>query len=67
VKHILPDGSTMTNDELEQQMLEKYLPQPNFFDQVTPEQQLESAYRLISKKVAYKSSQLSTDDSEEDF
>jgi uncharacterized protein (DUF488 family) len=66
VIHIMPDGDTVTNDELEKQMLEKYLPQPNFFDQVTPEGQLETAYQLISKKVAYRASQPSVDDSEEE-
>jgi uncharacterized protein (DUF488 family) len=56
IVHILSDGMTITNEELERRMLEKYsskLPVSTLFETVTPEMQLEAAYRLLGKKVAY--------------
>jgi uncharacterized protein (DUF488 family) len=68
VIHILPDSSTITNEELEHQMIEKYfekIPQSTLFEFVTPEQQLEAAYKIVMKKVAYRPSSLTSDQLEE--
>lgn len=56
VQHILPDGEAVDNSFLETQLLEKYhkkLPQSTLFETVTPEMQLEAAYRLRGKDVAF--------------
>lgn len=56
VQHILNDGSLLNNYDLESQLLQKYarkLPQSTLFETVTPEQQLEFAYRLRGQAVAY--------------
>jgi uncharacterized protein (DUF488 family) len=61
VNHILEDGDFVENSELENQLLEKYykkLPQSTLFETVTKEMQLEVAYRLRSKYVAYSASHL---------
>jgi hypothetical protein len=61
VNHILEDGDFVGNSELEDQLLEKYykkLPQSTLFETVTKEMQLEVAYRLRSKYVAYSASHL---------
>lgn len=55
--HILPDGEAINTADLERQMVDKLwdkLPQTTLFEQVTPEEQLEAAYEIVSKKVAYK-------------
>lgn len=56
VLHILGDGEVVTNAELEEMLLKKYarkLPQTNLFETVTREEQVEAAYRLRGKDVAY--------------
>jgi uncharacterized protein (DUF488 family) len=57
VMHIMKDKSLKTNAELEKQLLKKYdkkLPKPDLLNQnVTPEQQLEFAYRLKNKEIGY--------------
>lgn len=57
MSHILPDGEVVSNADLENQMVKTLwdkIPQTTLFEQVTPEQQLEAAYAIIMKKVAYK-------------
>ena len=57
IYHVLPDGEIISNGDLECQMVENLwakLPQTTLFDQVSPEDQLEAAYEIIMKKVAYK-------------
>jgi uncharacterized protein (DUF488 family) len=57
VMHILKDKSTKTNRQLEEQLLKKYekkLPQPTIFEpDVTAEHQLNIAYRLRNKDIAF--------------
>jgi uncharacterized protein (DUF488 family) len=56
VKHILPDGNLVENTDLEDQLLKKYdkkLPQTTLFETVTRETQIEIAYRLRGKDVAF--------------
>jgi uncharacterized protein (DUF488 family) len=56
VQHILTEGEAIDNSVLEAQLLQKYhkkLPQTTLFETVTPEMQLEAAYRLRGKDVAY--------------
>lgn len=56
VQHILQDGEVVDNSLLEAQLLEKYykkLPQSTLFETVTKEMQLEAAYRLRGKDVAF--------------
>ena len=56
VQHILQDGEVIDNSLLEAQLLEKYhkkLPQSTLFETVTKEMQLEAAYRLRGKDVAF--------------
>jgi uncharacterized protein (DUF488 family) len=70
VIHILPDGDIITNEDLEQKMVEQLwnkLPQTNLFEQVTPEEQLEAAYEIIMKKVAYKPNISLPNNNEDDF
>jgi hypothetical protein len=55
VNHILPDR-VVENSDLEDELLQKYakkLPQTNLFETVTREMQLELAYRLRGKEVAF--------------
>lgn len=59
VLHILPDGALIDNKELENRLLEKYykkLPQTTLFETVTREMQLEVAYRLRGKDIAFSAS-----------
>ena len=56
VRHILPDGDVIDNSALEAQLLEKYhkkLPQSTLFETVTPQMQLDAAYRMRGRQVAY--------------
>jgi uncharacterized protein (DUF488 family) len=56
VKHILKDGEVIENSELENQLLEKYqkkLPQSTLFETVTREMQIEAAYKLRGKAIAF--------------
>ncbi len=56
IKHILQNGDCVENSELEEQLLEKYhkkLPQSTLFETVTREMQIETAYALRGKDVAY--------------
>lgn len=56
VRHILPDGTYLRNEQLEAQLLKKYrdrLPQSTLFQPVTAEERLELAYRLRGRDVAY--------------
>lgn len=56
VLHILADGTVVENAELEEMLLKKYarkLPQTTLFEIVTREEQVEQAYRLRGKDVAY--------------
>lgn len=68
VIHILPDSSKITNKDLERRMIEKYyekIPQSTLFEYVSPEQQREAAYKIIMKKVAFKSLPFTSDPTEE--
>jgi uncharacterized protein (DUF488 family) len=53
ILHILPDGTLKDQVSIEQELVELYsdeIPQPSIFDQnVTVEQQLESAYELLNR------------------
>jgi uncharacterized protein (DUF488 family) len=57
VRHILKDKSVKTNAEIESQLLKKYekkIPQPDLFQpEVSLEDQLEVAYRLRNKEIAF--------------
>jgi len=57
VKHILQNGNSVDNSELEDWLLKKYhkklLPQSTFFEAVTRDTQIEDAYRLRGKDVAF--------------
>ena len=57
VKHILKDKTLKTTAQLEIQLLEKYkkkLPQPDMFQpNVTLDEQLQVAYRLRNKEIAF--------------
>lgn len=57
VIHILKDKSTITNKELEEELLKKYakkIPQPSLFEpEISAGEQLDFAYRLRNKDVAY--------------
>lgn len=57
VNHILQNGNSIDNSELENWLLKKYyrqlLPQSTFFEVVTRETQIEDAYRLRGKDVAF--------------
>jgi len=56
VLHILKDKSIITNEELEDKLLKKYqkqIPHTNLFEVFTLQQQLNLAYRLRNKDVAY--------------
>lgn len=69
VIHILPDSTMVTNEELENKMIEKFfekIPQSTLFEYVTPEQQREAAYKIVMKRVAYKPLSLISGHAEED-
>jgi uncharacterized protein (DUF488 family) len=56
VHHILKDKSFITNEELEEKLLKKYvkqIPQTNLFEVWSEKEQLQLAYRLRNKDVAY--------------
>jgi hypothetical protein len=56
VHHILQDGKLVDNNELEEWLLKKYyrkLPQSTLFETVTREMQIEAAYRLRGKDIAF--------------
>ncbi len=57
VNHILQNGNSLDNSELENRLLKKYhrklLPQSTFFEIVTRETQVEDAYKLRGKDVAF--------------
>lgn len=57
VNHILQNGKSAGNSELEDWLLKKYhrklQPQSSFFEEVTRDTQLEVAYRLRGKEIAY--------------
>ncbi|MBA7553466.1 hypothetical protein ES705_46058 [subsurface metagenome] len=56
VLHILKDKTLIRNEELEDKLLKKYqkqIPQTNLFEVFSPQQQLNLAYRLRNKDVAY--------------
>lgn len=58
VCHILKDGSLKENSELEDELVSKYekkLPQTNLFGTVTRDEQIEIAYRLRGKDIAFSS------------
>lgn len=57
ITHILQNGSPVDNSELEDWLLKKYYkklqPQSSFFEEVTRDTQIELAYRLRAKDIAY--------------
>lgn len=56
VFHILKDGKIVDNNELEEWLLKKYyrkLPQSTLFEAITREMQVEIAYRLRGKEIAF--------------
>ena len=58
VKHILKDKTVIDNSTLEKRLLKNYakqVPQPDLFDPaaISPEEQLDFAYRLRGQDVAY--------------
>jgi len=57
IVHILKNGETTTQAELEQEMLKKFakkLPQPNIFEpEIGPKEQLQAAYRLHNQLVGW--------------
>lgn len=56
VQHILKDKTVRTNSQLENQLLKKYdkkLPKPDLFNSVSIDEQLQIAYRLRNKEIAY--------------
>lgn len=60
VAHILSDGQIIPNENLEEQLLTKYakkLPVTTLFETVTRNMQLEVAYRLRGRAVAYRAGQ----------
>ncbi|MFN0037349.1 MAG: DUF488 family protein [Saprospiraceae bacterium] len=68
VQHILKDKSLMTNEELENRMLEKYqkkLPKPSLFEpDVSEKQQLEAAYQLLNRDIGWTAKALPTETEE---
>jgi len=67
VSHILQNGKLVDNRELEDWLLKKYhkklQPQSSFFEEVTRETQLEAAYRLRAKDIAYSALKVSLEKS----
>lgn len=59
VQHILKDKSLKTNAELEKQMMKKYakkIPIPTLLEpDITPEMQLQAAYKLRNKDIGFSS------------
>ena len=65
VQHILAEGEAVDNSVLEAQLLQKYqkkLPQTTLFETITLEMQLEAAYRLRGKDVAYSASKAGSEE-----
>jgi len=61
VKHILKDKTAIDNSELEKRLLktyDKHIPKPDLFNPValSPEEQLDCAYRMRGRDVAYDTS-----------
>jgi uncharacterized protein (DUF488 family) len=71
IYHILKDKTLQTNQELEQQLLKKYdkkIPKPNIFEtQISPEKQLEVAYRLRNKEIGYSPYSKNTGNTEDEY
>ena len=69
VKHILGDSQLVENSQLEDWLLQKYqkkLPaQSSFFETVTRESRLETAYRLRGQAVAYSPAAASAEEEED--
>lgn len=66
VKHILKDGTVIENSDLEEQLLEKYqkkLPQSTLFETVTREIQIEAAYKLRGRDIAFSVSKIMSKES----
>lgn len=57
IHHILKDKSLISNTEMEEKLLQKYakkLPQPSLFEpHIGKKEQLEFAYKLINKDIAF--------------
>lgn len=68
VSHILQDGNSLDNSELEDWLLKKYYkklqPQSSFFEEVTRDTQIELAYRFRAKDIAYSASKAFPEDNE---
>lgn len=65
VQHLLAGGEVVENSALEEQLLQKYhkkLPQTNLFETVTRETQIEAAYRLRGKDVAFSTSKANSEE-----
>lgn len=68
VNHILQNGDVVENSELEDQLLKKYykkLPQSTLFETVTRDMQVEVAYRLRGKAIAFSALKAISDDAED--
>lgn len=66
IYHILQNGALLDNRELENRLLRKYcrqLPVSTLFETVTLEMQLENAYRLRGKDIAFSANRLQEADS----
>jgi hypothetical protein len=69
ISHILANGSIISNEILEKEMLIKYqkkIPQSDLFNQVTLQEQVEAAYRLCGQDVAYRPTDKNAQEIEED-
>lgn len=56
ILHILKDKSIITQEELEDKLLNKFaekLPEPDIFQRATRDEQLRHAFKLLNKSVAY--------------
>lgn len=56
VVHILKDKTLITNAGLEDRLLEKYdkkIPRADLFTEMTPDDRLKAAYRLLNKEIAF--------------
>ena len=58
VKHILPDGSYLTQSDLERQMLNKYFPEHNQLSLFQEENRsekyyVEECYRIRNREIGY--------------
>ena len=58
VVHLLPDGKTITQDEIEQQLIEKWFPEHNqwsiFEDEQNDDELLNKAYRKQNEVIGYR-------------